>query len=154
MFELSKQLRFDAAHTLVREVDSEPSRRIHGHSYRTEVTVRGLADRASGMVMDLGLLQRLLAETRDGLDHRLLDDITDLGPATLKNVASWIWQRLIEHCPALVKVTVFRDSEAKFAHTSDLTIWPGAMDALWHPSHQQPRLISSWHCGVCKWPGP
>jgi 6-pyruvoyltetrahydropterin/6-carboxytetrahydropterin synthase len=43
MFELSKQFRFDAAHTLERSIDTESSRRIHGHSYRAEVTVRGKA---------------------------------------------------------------------------------------------------------------
>jgi 6-pyruvoyl-tetrahydropterin synthase len=42
MFELSKQFWFDAAHTLNRSIDAESSRRIHGHSYRAEVTVRGI----------------------------------------------------------------------------------------------------------------
>ena len=65
------------------------------------------------MVVDLGLFQRLLAETRDGLDHRFLDDIPDLGPATLKNLAKWIWQRLCQSCPMLLKVAVFRDSEGQ-----------------------------------------
>ncbi len=111
MFELSKQFRFDAAHTLERRVDSAPSRRIHGHSYRAEVTVRGRADPVSGMVVDLGLFQRLLIDARDGLDHRLLDDIPDLGPATLENLCQWIWRRLCERCPGLLKITVFRDSE-------------------------------------------
>jgi 6-pyruvoyltetrahydropterin/6-carboxytetrahydropterin synthase len=55
MFELSKQFRFDAAHTLERSIDTESSRRIHGHSYRAEVTVRGRADPATGMIVDLGL---------------------------------------------------------------------------------------------------
>jgi 6-pyruvoyltetrahydropterin/6-carboxytetrahydropterin synthase len=111
MFELSKQFRFEAAHTLRREVDAEPSRRIHGHSYRAEVTVRGPADPASGMVIDLGLFERALAEAREGLDHRFLDDVADLGPATLENLSAWIWRRLAGRCPGLAKVTVYRDSE-------------------------------------------
>jgi 6-pyruvoyltetrahydropterin/6-carboxytetrahydropterin synthase len=111
MFELSKQFRFEAAHTLERRIDSEASRRIHGHSYRTEVTIRGLPDQASGMVVDLGLFQLLLAEVRNDLDHCFLDDVPDLGPATLENLSSWIWNRLYQSCPALLKVTVFRDSE-------------------------------------------
>jgi 6-pyruvoyltetrahydropterin/6-carboxytetrahydropterin synthase len=111
MFELSKQFRFDAAHTLERSIDTDPSRRIHGHSYRAEVTVKGKADPSSGMVVDLGLFERLLAEAREGLDHRLLDEVPDLGPATLENLSLWIWKRLIDRCPQLQKVTVFRDSE-------------------------------------------
>ena len=87
--------------------------RIHGHSYRAEVTLRGPADQVSGMVVDLGLFQRLLAETRGGLDHRFLDDIPDLGLATLANLAKWIWQRLCQSCPMLLKVAVFRDSKGQ-----------------------------------------
>ena len=51
MHELSKEFRFDAAHTLHRDIDAEGSRRIHGHSYRAEVTVRGRPDPATGMLI-------------------------------------------------------------------------------------------------------
>ncbi len=69
MYEVSKEFRFDAAHTLQRAVDIEPSRRIHGHSYRAEVVVRGRPDPNSGMVIDLGLLEnsRRPARTCGGL---------------------------------------------------------------------------------------
>ncbi len=110
MFELSKQFTFDAAHTLHREIEVESSRRIHGHTYRAEVTVRGTPDPVSGMVMDVGLLQRLLDSTRDALDHRFLDEIPDLGPATMENLCVWIWRRLAPTCPALYRVTVSRAS--------------------------------------------
>lgn len=111
MFELSKQFRFEAAHTLERAIDMNSSRRIHGHSYRAEVTIRGVTDPVTGMVIDLGLFAGLLAEVRDGLDHRFLDEITDLGPSTMENISLWIWNRLTKQCPTLTKVTVFRDSE-------------------------------------------
>src|SRR5215471_15172669 len=99
MHELSKQFRFEAAHTLHRAIDVEPSRRIHGHSYRAEVTVAGVADPETGMVVDLGLFSRALAEARDGLDHRFLDEVNDLGPATLENLSAWIWRKVSESCP-------------------------------------------------------
>ena len=113
MFELSKQFRFDAAHTLQREVDSESSRRIHGHSYRAEVTVRGEPDAVSGMIVDLGLLDRLLDEARDALDHRFLDEMEDLGPATMENLSVWIWRRLSSSVPGLARVAVHRDSSGE-----------------------------------------
>jgi 6-pyruvoyltetrahydropterin/6-carboxytetrahydropterin synthase len=111
MWELSKGFRFEAAHTLQRAVDAEPSRRIHGHSYRAEVTVRGQADPDTGMVIDLGLFDRALADARDGLDHMYLDDISDLGPATMENLSAWIWRRMAPVAPGLVRVTVYRDSQ-------------------------------------------
>lgn len=110
MFELSKQFRFEAAHTLERVIDTEPSRRIHGHSYRAEVVVRGMPDPLSGMVLDLGLFEQSLADAREALDHRFLDELNDLGPATLENLASWIWRRVEPACKGLARVIVYRDS--------------------------------------------
>ncbi len=112
MYELSKQFRFDAAHTLDRVVQTESSRRIHGHSYRGEVTLRGRPDPVSGMIVDVGILERELESVRDALDHRFLDDINDLGPATMENLCRWIWNRLKPEFPALSKVSVYRDSNS------------------------------------------
>jgi 6-pyruvoyltetrahydropterin/6-carboxytetrahydropterin synthase len=111
MYELSKQFRFEAAHTLERTIDAAPSRRVHGHSYRAEVVLRGEPDPKSGMLMDFGHFSRMLARVREGLDHHYLDDIADLGPATMENLSAWIWRALADECPALVRVSVYRDSE-------------------------------------------
>jgi 6-pyruvoyltetrahydropterin/6-carboxytetrahydropterin synthase len=62
------------------------------------------------MVLDLGLFERALAGARDGLDHRLLDEVPDLGPATMENLAAWIWRRLAGQLPGLARVIVHRDS--------------------------------------------
>lgn len=113
MWELTKSFRFDASHTLDRSIATEASRRIHGHSYRAEVTVQGAADAKTGMVVDFGLLDRTLAEARDGLDHHMLDDVPGLGPATMENLAAWIWRKLAPLTKDLVKVTVFRDSQGE-----------------------------------------
>ncbi len=110
MFEISKQFRFEAAHTLERAIETDSSRRIHGHSYRAEVVVRGEPHAVSGMVIDLGLLERALETARHALDHRLLDEVPDLGPATLENLAFWIWRTVTPTCAGLARVSVFRDS--------------------------------------------
>jgi 6-pyruvoyltetrahydropterin/6-carboxytetrahydropterin synthase len=112
IYELSKEFRFDAAHTLNRTIEVEPSRRIHGHSYRAEVVVRGEPNPETGMLIDLSLLEKSLEDARDGLDHRFLDEINDLGPATMENLAAWIWRKVEGVCPNLWRVTVRRDSDA------------------------------------------
>src|SRR5215471_10962865 len=110
MFELSKQFRFEAAHTLKRKVDAAGSRRIHGHSYRAEVAVRGEPDPATGMIVDLGILEHSLQQTRSALDHHFLDEVAGLGPATLENLAAWIWRDLVKNGVTPARVTVTRDS--------------------------------------------
>lgn len=110
MYELSKQFWFEAAHTLHRTVDAESSKRIHGHSYRAVITVRGTADHQTGMVIDLGHFEKALEVARDGLDHRLLDDVEGLGPATVENLCAWIWKTLSSTIPNLARVAIHRDS--------------------------------------------
>ncbi|MEI9996959.1 MAG: 6-carboxytetrahydropterin synthase [Rhizomicrobium sp.] len=108
MWELTKSFGFEAAHTLRREIDREASQRIHGHSYKAEVTIRGKPDRDTGMIMDVGALEQLLGKVRARLDHQFLDDVADMGPATMENIARWIWDQLA--VPGLVRVTVLRES--------------------------------------------
>jgi len=110
MFELSRQFRFEAAHTLERKIDSEGSRRVHGHSYRAEVTVRGRPDPSTGMIVDLGRFDQSLAGVRDRLDHHFLNDVQGLGPATLENLAVWIWEALAGSGVTPARVTVARDA--------------------------------------------
>ena len=110
MFELRKQFPFEAAHTLARDIDADSSRRIHGHSYKAEITLRGEPDPKTGMIMDLGALERALQRIRSRLDHQFLNDVPGLGPATLENLAAWIWQALQPEIPGLVRVTVLREA--------------------------------------------
>jgi 6-pyruvoyltetrahydropterin/6-carboxytetrahydropterin synthase len=109
MHELSRSFLFEAAHTLQRDVRAEGSRRIHGHSYRATVTLAGVPDPATGMLIDIGHLDSVLATARDALDHRFLDEVPDLGPATLENLCSFLWARLAPELPRLCRVTVSRD---------------------------------------------
>ena len=108
--ELTQAFYFEAAHTLRRYVEgeSESSRRVHGHTYHAEVTLRGEPDAATGMVMDLGLVRRELARLRERLDHHFLDEVDGIGPPTLENLCAFIARELKAALPQLVRVAVFR----------------------------------------------
>ena len=107
--ELSQRFYFEAAHTLQREVDTGPSRRVHGHTYIAEITLRGQADPASGMLVDLGLLRRAIETVRLDLDHHFLNDVDGLGAATLENLCSYLWKRFAAQFSSLARVSVRRD---------------------------------------------
>jgi 6-pyruvoyltetrahydropterin/6-carboxytetrahydropterin synthase len=74
------------------------------------VVIRGKPDPKTGMVVDLGLFERVLEDARRGLDHRFLDDVPGLGPATMENLSVWIWSKVSAACGPLARVTVYRDS--------------------------------------------
>jgi 6-pyruvoyltetrahydropterin/6-carboxytetrahydropterin synthase len=78
---LTRRVAFAAAHRYRRpDWDDATNERVfglcarpsyHGHSYRCDVTVRGALDRETGMIVDLGALDEILArEVRDRFDHR------------------------------------------------------------------------------------
>jgi 6-pyruvoyltetrahydropterin/6-carboxytetrahydropterin synthase len=108
-FTVSQSMFFDAAHTLRREVEAEGSKRIHGHTYRCEVSVSGEPDAHTGMVIDLGILRQRLAIVRQALDHHLLDEVPGLGIPTLENIAVFIAKALADLNPSVSAVRVWRD---------------------------------------------
>jgi 6-pyruvoyltetrahydropterin/6-carboxytetrahydropterin synthase len=109
MWELTKSFRFEAAHALSGTTLGAASQEIHGHSFRAEVTVRGTPDPATGMVLDLGLLQSSIAEVQKMLDHKLLNKIEALGAPTLENLSRFVWER-IQHAGDISRVSIHRDS--------------------------------------------
>lgn len=109
MWELTKSFRFEAAHALSHTTLGETSQEIHGHSFRAEVTIRGTPDPATGMVMDLGLLDRKMADVQKLLDHKLLNKIDGLAIPTLENLARFIWNR-VQSAGQVTRVSVHRDS--------------------------------------------
>jgi 6-pyruvoyltetrahydropterin/6-carboxytetrahydropterin synthase len=107
MIELSQEFTFDAAHFL----EGAPEyRRMHGHSFYAEVTLRGEPDPETGFLRDLGEVNRALGEIREMLDHRLLNDIEDLGKPTLENLARYIYARARATLPEVVRVKLRRPS--------------------------------------------
>ncbi|HKS17868.1 MAG TPA: 6-carboxytetrahydropterin synthase [Bradyrhizobium sp.] len=109
MWELTKSFRFEAAHALPGTTLGPASEEIHGHSFRAEVSVRGTPDPQTGMVLDLGLLERSMAEVRKTLDHKLLNRVEALGPPTLENLSRFIWEK-VQDAGKITRVSVFRDS--------------------------------------------
>lgn len=109
-YELSQKFYFEAAHTLDRAVDAEGSRRIHGHTYHAQLTIAGTPDANTGMLTDLGFVRQEVARVRDSLDHRFLDEVEGLGPATLENLCRFIFVSLADALPGLTKVTVERQA--------------------------------------------
>lgn len=104
--ELVKEFTFEAAHRLPRVPQGHKCARLHGHSFRCEVTVRGEVDPRAGWFMDYGEIASAIEPLRQRLDHYYLNEIEGLENATSENLARWIWQRLEGGLPGLYRVTV------------------------------------------------
>lgn len=109
MYELSQRFMFEAAHTLKRAAQAESSARVHGHTYYAEITVTGIPDPQSGMILDLSVLREHIEGVRAELDHRMLDTVANLGAPTIENLCGYIARRLEATTPGLTSVRVWRE---------------------------------------------
>jgi len=83
---LTKIFTFDAAHHL--NDYSGPCSRIHGHTYKLEVTVTGPL--VSDMIMDFFDIKSLVEDKVISLvDHRYLNEVVSFNP-TVENMAVWM----------------------------------------------------------------
>lgn len=104
--ELVKDFHFEAAHYLPNLPDGHKCRRMHGHSFRGEIAVRGEADPVTGWLIDFGDLRKAVQPLVERLDHYLLNDIEGLDNPTSELLAIWIWRQLKPLLPQLYRVTV------------------------------------------------
>ena len=117
--ELSKQFSFEAAHSLPHVPAGHKCARLHGHSFRVEVTVRGPVDARTGWLMDFAELKALFKPLEEQLDHRFLNEIPGLENSTSENIARWIWQRLKPQLAALDSITVHETCTSKCTYRGE-----------------------------------
>jgi 6-pyruvoyltetrahydropterin/6-carboxytetrahydropterin synthase len=111
MYEIFKEFTFEAAHHLAVNVsEGHPYARLHGHSFKVEVFLRGEPAKGKDWVYDFGEIERHIAEIRAQLDHNYLNEIDGLQVPTLENISRWIWYRLDDVLPGLDRVRVRRGS--------------------------------------------
>jgi 6-pyruvoyltetrahydropterin/6-carboxytetrahydropterin synthase len=109
---LRKSFTFEAAHVL----PNHPGKcsRLHGHSYRLDVTLEGplQADGpAAGMIEDFEVVSRVVKAAVIGeLDHRSLNELIE--NPTAERIACWVWSRLAPQLPQLAELTLWETRKA------------------------------------------
>src|SRR5512142_1271867 len=108
---ITRRVEFSASHICRNpQLSEEQNREIyglaanprgHGHNYVVEVSLEGLPDPVTGMVLDLKELKQILNRyTVEPYDHRFLNYEVppfDQRVPTTENIARDIWQRLEPH---------------------------------------------------------
>lgn len=104
---LCKELRFESAHFLPHVPEGHRCGRMHGHSFRVEIAVRGDVDPHTGWLLDYAEIKKSVGPIIDEIDHRVLNDVPGLENPTSEVLAGWLWNRIVDRLPGLVRVTVF-----------------------------------------------
>jgi 6-pyruvoyltetrahydropterin/6-carboxytetrahydropterin synthase len=104
--EIFKEFGFEAAHRLPHVPEGHKCARLHGHSFRVEVHVRGEVDPELGWVMDFAEIKDACEPIIDRLDHYYLNEIEGLENPTSEVIARWIWARVKPVLPSLDRIVV------------------------------------------------
>ena len=91
---------------------THPCSRLHGHSFRVELTLSGALDPKLGWVMDFAEVDVAWQAIHARLDHRCLNDIDGLDNPTSENLAIWLWNSLQPALPFLSRISVMENHDS------------------------------------------
>lgn len=105
---VTRTFSFEAAHQL--PWHEGKCRRLHGHTYRLEVTVEGALD-DQGIVVDFAEVKAVVdREVVERYDHRFLNDLVDNPTAEL--LAAEIWKSLEAADLAVSRIRLWETPDA------------------------------------------
>ncbi len=96
----------ESAHFLPAVPTGHPCARVHGHSFRITVHLRGQVDPGTGWIIDFGKVREAFEPIRQQLDHHTLNEVAGLENPTSENLAHFIYLHLKPDLPALYRVEV------------------------------------------------
>lgn len=119
MIEITHDFAFEAAHRLPQVPPTHKCSRLHGHSYKVRITMRGELDPVMGWFIDFGDLEAAVHPVIKQLDHYLLNDIEGLSNPTSEILAQWMFDRLVPALPQLHAVTVSETTDSNATYWRD-----------------------------------
>ena len=111
--QLSREFRFEAAHTLPRVPEDHKCRRMHGHSYQVTVTVVGDVDPEMGWLIDFAAIDEAVTPVISELDHRVLNEVAGLDNPTCEVLAAFLWKRVAAQLTVLDEIVVSETPDSR-----------------------------------------
>jgi len=126
MMEVSKWFEFEAAHSLPHLPWDHKCHRLHGHSYKVQVTCAGELDKENGWVIDYADISKVVKTVIEAIDHTNLNHLFNVPerpalrddgtprtptthvtkPSTAENLAIWFFKQLKPSLPSVVEIRV------------------------------------------------
>jgi len=109
---LTKEFQFESAHYLPKMPEGHKCRRLHGHSFKVEITIAGEIDPETGILIDFGDIKKVVKPYIDMLDHWLINEVAEthniplLKNPTSENLAKWFYITLKPQLPELFSIIV------------------------------------------------
>ncbi len=116
---LTKDFTFEAAQTLPNVPPGHKCGRMHGHSFKVEVSIEGEVDPHLGWIYDHARISRAMEPLLEMLDHAYLNDIEGLENPTIEKMAAWLWRRLEAGCPGLCEIVIHETPTARCVYRGE-----------------------------------
>jgi len=113
---LTKDFTFEAAQTLPCVPPGHKCGRMHGHSFKVEVSVEGETDPSTGWFYDHSRISRAMEPLLEKLDHSYLNEIEGLENPTIENMCQWLWERLSPLLPGLAEIILHETPSARCSY--------------------------------------
>jgi len=113
---LTKDFSFEAAQTLPNVPAGHKCGKMHGHSFRMEISVEGEVDPSTGWLYDHALISRAMDPLLNLLDHSYLNDIPGLGNPTIEIMCRWFWEKLEHQLPGLAEIVIHETPTARCSY--------------------------------------
>ena len=111
--QLTKEFRFEAAHTLPSLPEDHKCRQMHGHSFKIDISVAGEVDEEIGWVYDHKRISDAMNPLLELLDHGYLNDIPGLESPTIERMAGLFWKKLEPDLPGLCEIVIYETPTAR-----------------------------------------
>jgi 6-pyruvoyltetrahydropterin/6-carboxytetrahydropterin synthase len=116
---LTKDFFFESAQTLPKAPPGHKCSRMHGHSFKVEITVEGVVDPDSGWIYDHARISEAMKPLVVLLDHSYLNDIPGLENPTIELMAAWFWEKLSSQCPGLCEIVIHETPLARCVYRGE-----------------------------------
>lgn len=98
MWTVSKEFRFEAAHSLPHLPETHKCHHVHGHSYKVVIHCSGWLHKELHWVVDYAEISKVVSPLIKSLDHKNLNDILP-NPTTAEEIAFWFYMTLRDTLP-------------------------------------------------------
>jgi 6-pyruvoyltetrahydropterin/6-carboxytetrahydropterin synthase len=103
-YRIWKEQRFESAVRLQKAPKGDRRRQLHGHSYLLRLHLSAALDPVQGWTVDYGDVKSLFKPAYDALDHRPLNELSNIQDADLTSIVHWIKDQTEHVLPQLDRI--------------------------------------------------
>ena len=105
-FELKQQFQIESARFLPNLPPEHPCSRMHGHSFKIILTLKGPLHPKLGWVCDYHEIEKVTKPILQELDHQTLNNVPGLENPTSEKLAVWLYEKIRVKLPLLTRISV------------------------------------------------